>query len=59
MMTNKDNSPQTLFIVKKREFAQEDFTALHAVTRQAEQALQALKVQKNSQSDMKPEGSAG
>ena len=49
MMSNKDNSPQNLFIVKKREFAQEDFTALHAVTRQAEQALQVLKAQKYSQ----------
>jgi len=59
MMTNKANSPQALFIVKKREYAQEDFTALHAVTRQAEQALQALKLQKNNQSEMKPKGSVG
>jgi len=57
MNTQKDNVAIPLFITEKREIALEDSKALYAVTRQAEQILQVLKTQKESQSDAKPKES--
>ncbi|MDO9212941.1 MAG: hypothetical protein Q8Q54_17505 [Methylococcales bacterium] len=57
MNTQKDNVATPLFIIEKREIVLEDSKALYAVTRQAEQILQALKTQKESQSDAKPKES--
>jgi|GEM_PF-1300872 len=59
MTATKDNSTQSHFIVEKRDIALEDCKALHAVTRQAEQALQVLKAQKANQNNAKPQGTAG
>lgn len=57
MNTQKDNVAIPLFITEKREIVLEDSKALYAVTRQAEQILQALKAQKDSQRDAKPKES--
>lgn len=54
MNTQKDHVAIPLFITEKREIVLEDSKALYAVTRQAEQILQAFKTQKESQSDVKP-----
>lgn len=53
MNTQKDEVAVPLFITEKREIVLEDSKALYAVTRQAEQILQAFKTQKDSQSDLK------
>jgi hypothetical protein len=57
MNTQKNDVTVPLFITEKREIVLEDSKALYAVTRQAEQILQALKTQKDSQSDVKPKES--
>jgi hypothetical protein len=54
MTSNKDNLTQPLSIIEKLNIGLEDNSALHAHTRQAEQVLQALKAQQNSQNDVKP-----
>jgi hypothetical protein len=43
MNTQKDEVTVPLFITEKREIVLEDSKALYAVTRQAEQILQAFK----------------
>ena len=57
MNTQKDDIAIPLFITEKREIALEDSKALHRVTRQAEQILQTIKAQKDSQDDVKPKES--
>ncbi|MFI3189439.1 hypothetical protein BCS42_12595 [Crenothrix sp. D3] len=57
MNTQKNDVTVPLFITEKREIVLEDSKALYAVTRQAEQILQAFKKQKESQSDAKPKKS--
>ena len=53
MTSHKDDVAILSFLIEKREIMLEDSEALHAVTRQAEKILQALKTQKDSQSDEK------
>jgi hypothetical protein len=48
MSNNKDNLAQSIDVKKS------DCAALHAHTREAEQILQILKAQKDSQGDVKP-----